>query len=264
VKLAWQVPSDNGGATIDRYRVERATIATGSWTTIARPTTRYYTASGLTNGTKYYFRVRAHSAAGWGPFSTAVNSVPRTVPTAPEAPYGTPGDSFVSLNWDSSSSTGGAAIDKYEAVVSTDQVNWTTPLTSTKWNNVGYDGLTNGTTYYFRVRAHNGAGWGPWSTIASATPRTVPSAPVAFWAYYDSIVDIIWVYWSPPANDGGATVDDYLIESSLDQSKWNSYSAQGTTSHGFKPGVSGTWYFRVKAHNDAGYGPYAYASVTIP
>lgn len=29
--------------------------------------------------------------------------------------------------------------------------------------NFHYSGLVSGATYYFRVRCHNAAGWGPWS-----------------------------------------------------------------------------------------------------
>ena len=42
---------------------------------------------------------------------------------------------------------------------------------------VAIGGLTNGTTYYFRVGAHNAAGWGQYSWAIGAVPRTVPSAP---------------------------------------------------------------------------------------
>ena len=39
--------------------------------------------TGLTNGTRYYFRVLAHNAAGNSASSNVVNAIPRTVPSAP-------------------------------------------------------------------------------------------------------------------------------------------------------------------------------------
>ena len=53
------------------------------------------------------------------------------------------------------------------------------------WNNVGTTplltfqdaGLFNGARYYYRVAAHNEAGWGPYSWAISAVPRTVPNVP---------------------------------------------------------------------------------------
>jgi predicted phage tail protein len=262
VKLAWVTPSSTGGAAVSKYAVQRSTTGTSGWTTVAQPTTRTYTAKGLTNGKRYYFRIRAHNAAGWSPPSTVVSSVPRAVPTAPAAPYATPGDAFVSLIWDSSSSTGGAAIDKYEAELSTDQVNWTTPITTTKWNHVEYGGLTNGTTYFFRVRAHNAAGWGPWSTIVSATPRAVPSAPLVLWA--DTFkVDAITLYWNPPASDGGAAIDYYTIWYSDDKANWFLASTTANTHLTLgKPSI--TRHYRVRAHNEAGYGAATDTTVNIP
>ena len=263
VKLGWLAPSKSGGAAVDKYAVQRATSAAGPWKTIAAPTTRSYTAGGLTNGTRYYFRIRAHNAAGWGPYSIVVNGVPRTAPSAPASLQAFPHGGAAYLSWLAPSSNGGAAIDMYEVTRSADQVNWTSLGTTTK-NATLPNGLTNGVTYYFRVRAHNAAGWGPWSSSVSVVPRTVPSPPVGLWAYFDSIQNITWVYWSPPASDGGAAIDQYLIETSADQNTWNSYVV-ASTSYGFQFGGPGTYYFRVKAHNEAGYGPYSnIASITIP
>ena len=66
VKLTWLAPLSNGGAAITDYIVQRSTNATTGWTTLSdgvRATTGH-TATGLTNGTRYYFRVLAKSAAG--------------------------------------------------------------------------------------------------------------------------------------------------------------------------------------------------------
>ena len=46
---------------------------------VVRATTGYVV-TGLVNGTRYYFRVFAHNAAGNGPSSNVVNQIPRTVP----------------------------------------------------------------------------------------------------------------------------------------------------------------------------------------
>ncbi len=99
VKLAWLAPASNGGAAINVYAVQRSTSATSGFTNIAFPTTTTYTASGLSNGTRYYFRVVAHNAAGWGPASIVVNAVPRTLPTAPRSPVATAANASVKLSW---------------------------------------------------------------------------------------------------------------------------------------------------------------------
>src|SRR5262245_12441284 len=53
VKLTWATPSSNGGATINTYRVQRATTRSGPWKRIAKPTVRRYRATGMKNGTRY-------------------------------------------------------------------------------------------------------------------------------------------------------------------------------------------------------------------
>jgi predicted phage tail protein len=256
VTLAWQRPASNGGATIDKYRVQRATSTGGPWTTIATPTTRSHTAGGLANGTRYYFRVRAHNPAGWGPWSTIVNAVPRTVPSAPQSLLADDEhDGLVHLAWVRASDRG-AVIHYYQVARSTDQVNWTS-MPTTKSTYLNADGLTNGETYYFRVRAHNAAGWGPWSSIVSAVPHTVPSAPVGLWWHHNKILSTIELFWSPPADDGGAAVDHYLLELSDDPNLPNSWAPWTTTSEAHYTSALYPYvvYWRVRAYNDAGYSP---------
>ena len=75
--VTWDAPSDNGGATISGYRIERR-AGSGSWVIAISNTSSASTSktvSGLTNGTSYTFRVAAINSAGVGAFSSASNSV---------------------------------------------------------------------------------------------------------------------------------------------------------------------------------------------
>lgn len=79
--LTWRVPADPGSSTVTGYEVT-SSPAGGVCTTPAPTLTCNVT--GLTNGTAYTFTVRALNAAGWGPWSTASNSVtPQASPTPP-------------------------------------------------------------------------------------------------------------------------------------------------------------------------------------
>ncbi|HWL37240.1 MAG TPA: Ig-like domain-containing protein [Frankiaceae bacterium] len=71
VKVSWDPPTSNGGATIQDYVVTRQP---GGTTQTVEGTT--LTAGSLTNGVEYTFAVAARNAAGTGPASTPVPAIP--------------------------------------------------------------------------------------------------------------------------------------------------------------------------------------------
>jgi hypothetical protein len=250
VKLAWLAPMSNGGAAINKYRVQRARVG-GPWKTIAYPTTRHYTATGLTNGAKYYFRIVAHNTAGWGPSSTAVKAIPRTVPTVPRSPTAKPGNTTVKLAWLAPLSNGGAAINKYAVQRANGSGGpWKTVAYPTTASHTA-KGLTNGTTYYFRIRAHNTAGWSKPSTVVIAVPRTVPGAPLALVATPgNSSVTLTW----KPGNTGGAKIDKYTVQAP-NFGVWTDIASTTGLTYTATGLWNGTPYdFRIVAHNAAGWG----------
>ena len=85
VRLTWLAPASNGGSAVTDYIIQRSPNGTTGWVTISDGvnTNTTYTVTGLINGTRYYFRVYAHNAAGNGPASNVANAIPRTLPTAP-------------------------------------------------------------------------------------------------------------------------------------------------------------------------------------
>jgi large repetitive protein len=253
VKLTWQRPSSNGGSTIDKYRVQRAPSSSGPWTDIAAAATLSYTNTGLTNGTRYYFRTRAHNAAGWGSYSVVVSAVPRTVPTAPMYPHTVASDGKVLVTWSAPSSDGGAMVNKYAVQRTTSPAGPWAPIASPTSRDYWATGLSNGTTYYFRVLAHNAAGWSTPSYVVADVPLTVPTAPQSLtWSPSYTTVKVTWL---APASDGGAVIDTYEVERSLDQLNWQNVGntlATSTNVDALKGGT--TYYFRVRAHNAAGWG----------
>jgi hypothetical protein len=77
VSLAWTAAS---GANL--YRVHRATVSGGPYTTIqSNVTSTSFTNTGLTNGTTYYYVVTATNGVGEGPNSNEASATPVTPPT---------------------------------------------------------------------------------------------------------------------------------------------------------------------------------------
>ena len=116
------------------------------------------------------FQVRATVAYtdGQGPNKSAQSSASATIlgkPGPPQDLAATPGDGQVTLRWSAPASDGGSPITGYAYRYSADggttwAQDWPTQANVTTTSAV-VDGLTNGTTYTFQVRAHNNVGAGP-------------------------------------------------------------------------------------------------------
>ena len=122
-------------------------------------------------------------------------------------------------------------------------------------------GLTNGTPYSFRVAPATRSGNGPWSSGRQVTPRgsrrprRVAAAVAPATGVGSGQVQLTWI---APADDGGSTITDYVIERSTDGITWTTVddgvsTATASTVRGL---VNGTQYpFRVAARNVVGTGP---------
>ena len=140
-----------------------STVTASRFTGVSSP----YVATGLNNGTPYYFVVTAVNAAGEGPVSSEISATPTPVPSPP-APVGvtaTPGDGEATIRWDNV--TGATSYNIYYST--TDNV---TKATGTKIAGVTspevVSGLIPGTSYYFVVTAVNADGESVESSQVSA------------------------------------------------------------------------------------------------
>ena len=77
VKLDWDVPADNGGSAITRYEVSRDN---GNWSSTSS-TDSSFNVTGLTNATRYTFRVRAVNVVGSSAASASVPATPMAADT---------------------------------------------------------------------------------------------------------------------------------------------------------------------------------------
>jgi hypothetical protein len=134
-------------------------------------TTTSYAVSGLTNNTTYYWRVNATNAGGTSAWSSSRSFT--TIVAAPSAPTlssPTSGATGVATNptlsWNAS--TGAAS---YGLQVSTSSSFSSTVVNQTGITTTSYaaSGLSNNTTYYWRVNATNAGGTSSYSTGWSFT-----------------------------------------------------------------------------------------------
>ena len=272
IRISWLLPAANGGAAITDYIIQRSPNGTTGWATIndGVSNTITFTETGLTNGTRYYFRVLAKNAAGNSPWSNTANTIPRTVPSAARTLAATPTNlsGQIRLTWLAPAANGGSAI--------TDYIIQRSPNGTTGWSTINdgvrttttytVTGLTNGTRYYFRVLVRNAAGTGAASNVANAVPRTKPSAPALRATAGNARVTLAW---TPPTSNGGSAITRYIIQRSTSPtSGWINIStntaatARSFTATGLRNGTR--YYFRIAAVNSAGIGPWSAIGSAVP
>ena len=269
VALSWSAGGDGGSAiTSWKYAQSAGGGGFGSWTSIPNSgaSTTSYTVTGLTNGTSYKFKVRAVNANGDGEASPASDAAtPATRPPAPGQPTGTTGDKSVALTW-SSNGDGGSAITSWKYSQSTSGASfgsWTSiPNSGASTTSYTVTGLTDGTSYRFKVRAVNDLGDGAESpasasVLAASAPGKpgTPSVTVGLGS--------LSVSWSAPT-DNGTSITGYDIEHrSWSGSAWGNWtgrkrlgaSATSTVVDGL---TNGTRYqVRVRAVNQHRDGPWS-------
>jgi hypothetical protein len=186
VTLSWAAPASDGGSPVSGYDVYAAASADFEGAAeVAVVTNTAVVLAGLADGTPYYFRVTAVNAAGQSPPSAEASAtLPLSAPSSPPAssattafaaPTGltaTAGDAQVTLSWAAPASDGGSAVTGYDVYLATAAGGQeSAPISTTQGTGGTVTGLTNGTTYYFRVTAVNAAGdESPFSAQVSAEP----------------------------------------------------------------------------------------------
>jgi hypothetical protein len=191
--VTWTAPTTGGTVTGYRITPYIGDQAQSPTTIQGSPPVTTTTITGLTNGTTYTFRVEAMNPNGTGPQSAASNPVTPLTAVAPSVPRSVvarPASQSARVTWDVPQSDGDSPITGYTVtpyIGSTAQ----TPVQvgpSTTMQTI--TGLTNGTSYTFRVTATNGAGTGP----AGISPAVIPQATI-----FDLAVPA-----NPDAGDGSA------------------------------------------------------------
>jgi hypothetical protein len=236
--IAFEAPTNNGGATITGYTV---TSNPGGLTATGPASPLVVT--GLSMNQAYTFSVVANNGVN-SVASIESNSI-TTVPNPPSAPtnvVATAGDALASVAFSAPTNNGGSPVTSY--TVTSSPGNFTSTGTESP---ITVNGLTNGTAYTFTVVAAN-TGGNSVASDASApiTPVGAPDAPTSVVASYTSGTTQSSISFSNPANNGGASITSYTVTSSP-----GGFTATGSSSPLVVTGLAfGTSYtFTVTATN---------------
>jgi 6-phosphogluconolactonase (cycloisomerase 2 family)/fibronectin type 3 domain-containing protein len=173
--LSWTASS---GAT--GYYIYKSTKSGGEVSPailLAKAPATTATITGLSNGTAYYFTIRASNAGGSSAYSNEASAT--LAPSPPASPTATPGNTQATLNWTASSGATGYSI--YKSTTSGGEVSPPVALVNAPATTATVTGLTNGTNYYFTIRANGAGGSSAYSNEVSVTPGppAVPNRPTA-------------------------------------------------------------------------------------
>jgi fibronectin type III domain protein len=208
--------------------------------------------------------------------STSAASARQATPTVPGATTGltaTAGNGTATLSWSAPGSDGGSPVDSY--VIE----GGTSPSGGGIMEKVGgsrhtatISGLTNGTTYYFRVHAENAYGDGV-SATAPVTPqdpgsvpgsRSVPGPPAGLKA--SSGGGFIALSWSPPTSTGGSPITGYHVYEGSSPSLVGAtvFPTSGKSFRDTDAENGSRYYIKVTALNAVGEGPASPVISVIP
>jgi fibronectin type 3 domain-containing protein len=239
------------------YRVYWANNSGGDYVYVATTYDTFYTDTGLSSNTTYYYKVSAVNDYGEGARSDYASATTfGTVPAAPTNVTATAqSSSSISVSWNSVS---GAS--EYYVYRSDNDGVYYYPVDSTYGDSYTDTELSSNTTYYYKVSAGNDYGESAQSNYTSATTSgSVPAAPTNVTATAQSS-NSIYISWTSVSgaseyrvyradNDGG-------YYSPVDLAYDTFYTNTGLSSNT-------TYYYKVSAINDYGEGAQSnYTSVT--
>ena len=210
--------------------------------------------NGLTNGTEYFFTVKASNGGGTSGPSLEVNATPE--PSAPGTPSGvgaSPGNGTASVTW--SSDSGATSYEVFDATTSgaENYSGATACIATAPTDTCTVNGLTNGTEYFFTVKASNIGGTSGPSLEVHATPEpAIPAAPSGVSATPGN--GTAGVSWS---TDAGATAYEVFVATGSGAENYLGATACAATAPTDSCTVNGLtngtqYFFTVEATNGGG------------
>ena len=279
VTLSWDAPASDGGAAISGYQYQRraGAGAYGQWTTIPGGSlARAHTVTGLANGTRYFFRVRAVNSDGPGPGSTEESATPSlgvdttlrtlSLSTVALAPITlTPAFTPATRTY---TATVGGSVTQVTVAATANKTGLPPPTITPADASTAVAGhqvaLVVGSNA-IRVRVTDGTNTGDYTITVTRAAR-VPAAPTGLTATAGG--GTVTLSWTAPT--GGGAVSRYEYRQKTGTGAYGAWtpipgSGPSTTSHTVTGLTNGTAYaFRVRAVNSVGNGAASNEATATP
>ncbi|MGH7494304.1 MAG: fibronectin type III domain-containing protein, partial [bacterium] len=252
IDLSW---ADNSNDE-DGFRIERKKEGETSFTEIATvgANATSYSSTGLLGNLVYFYRVRAHSDADFSAYSNEDSAL--TLMKGPANLVATAvSSSQINLTWsDQTSNETGFSIErKIGAAGSYAQVG----TAGANATNFPDNGLTTGTQYFYRIRAHNATNVSAYSNEANATTFSgQPTTPDSLSATAVSNLQINLAWKDKSSNEDGFKIE--RKQGALGTYAEIAAVGPNVTSYVNATGLSGNtkYFYRVRAYSAAGNSAY--------
>ena len=282
VTLSWTAPASDGGAAITGYQYQQAagTGAYSQWTTIpgSGPSTRSHIVTGLTNGTRHFFRLRAVNSDGPGPPSAEESATPSptvdttlralslsTVTLTPATVTLTPAFTPATRAY---TAAVGSTVTQVTVTATPNKAGATATITPADANptEAGRQVALVVGPNPIRVRVADGTNTGDY-TITVTRAGSVPAAPTGLTATARG-EGAVTLAWTTPT--GGGAVSGYEYQQRAGTGVYGPWtpipgSGPSTTSYTVTGLTDGTAYaFRVRAVNSTGAGAASTEATATP
>jgi uncharacterized repeat protein (TIGR02543 family) len=216
INLSWTTPDSDGGSAITDYVVEYRVTSSGTWSTFsdAVSTATSATVTGLTAGNSYEFRVAAKNIIGTSLASFESASI-STLPNAPTIATVVAASGQVTVTWSAPAHLGSGSLtgDEYEVTAYDTNGNVAgTCIPTSGQRSCVVTGLTNGSSYTFKVKAITNIGESALSISSTVVkPAGVTNAPTNVVAVTNG--SNMTVTFSAPSDNGGSEITSYVVTS---------------------------------------------------
>ena len=248
----------------DNFTLQRRTLGSVTWQDIATvgQNVASYSVTGLNPETTYEFRIKANAATVSSDWSTILTvTTPAVPPTPPSLNTPIATVTSVNLTWSNPSYESQIILERSVS----NSVNWsiiaTLPADTTAYTDNDVLSLR---TYYYRVKAQNGAGDSPYSIVRSVTvpAPSPPATPIGLIARATSNATLV-ITW----NDVSAEAGYRLERRNENPASWALLAqppANITNYHDTNVVLGMQYWYRVLAFNSNGNSQYSMEASAIP
>lgn len=247
IPLSWSQNSNNESG----FSLEARVGSSGNWnqinTLLANVTT--YTASGLLNGTQYYFRVRAYAPGVYSVYSNITNPVTTAFPAPSVLNTTAARSNQVNLSWTDNSNS--EQLFRLQRSPTGSNGSWT-DLATVGPNVTTFADTTavGNTTYYYQIRAENAFSNSAYSTAAAIT--TPPTEPSNLTATVASGTQINLTWSDNATGESGFHLDRKASLGGAWQATGANIGANSTSYNDTSLSAGTIYYYRIRAFSASG------------